>query len=473
MISQKKFSPATLKKVLAPVLKKYPLVTDIVDAINKQKGSALLIGGAVRDILLGIPVKDLDIEVHHITLTELEDILKQFGRVSLVGKSFGVLRLHGLDIDWSLPRTDSSGRKPQVTIDPNMSFEQAFKRRDLTINAMGIDLVTFNLIDPFGGQEDLAEGILRAPDRDLFIEDPLRFFRVMQFIGRFEMVPDATLNKLCKKMDISTVSNERIEAEFEKLLLKSKKPSLAIEWLNEIGRLAEILPEVAATRGVRQNPEYHPEGDVFEHTKQALDAAAESTFHNPQDKLVLMYAALCHDLGKVTTTKKIKGTLRSYGHDQAGAPLAKSLLKHITRKKDIIDTVALLVRYHMSPLQFTKANSSAAAYKRLATKLAPYTNLAMLAELTRADWRGRNAQKNNPLPQKTFAELEKFLQNAQDANVLLQAEQPILLGRDLMPDVEPGPRMGKLLKAAYEIQIEEGVADKKILKKRVLAGKKK
>lgn len=461
-------SPAALKKTIIPVLKKYPLVTKIVAAIDHEHGSALLVGGAVRDILLGLPVKDLDIEVHHLTLAKLEGILKKFGRVSLVGKSFGVLRLHSLDIDWSLPRTDSAGRKPKVTIDPNMSFEQAFKRRDLTINAMGIDLVTFKLVDPFSGQQDLAAGILRAPDATLFIEDPLRFFRVMQFIGRFEMLPDATLNKLCKAMDISTISRERIESEFEKLLLKSKKPSRALDWLDDIGRLAEILPEVAATRGVKQNPAYHPEGDVFEHTKQTLDAAAEIVFENSNDKLILMYAALCHDLGKAVTTQKVDGKIISYGHDKEGVPLAKSLLKRITAKRDIIETVALLVRHHMAPLQFVSEGAKAPAYKRLAHKLAPHTTLAMLAELARADWRGTNPEKDNPLPNKKFPELVTFLAQARKAHVLTDVEKPILLGRDLMPEISPGPRMGKLLKAAYDIQIEEGLADKKQLKKRVL-----
>ena len=229
-----------VQKLLNKLLEQQPVVQKIIDEIAKKGGRALLVGGAVRDLLsffngleMSGEIKDLDIEVHGITIDQLHQILAQFGPVSLVGKSFGVLRLHGLDIDWSLPRTDSSGRHPKVIIDPYMNFADAFKRRDLTINAMGIDLKTFELIDPWHGLHDLKLGILRAPSADLFIEDPLRLFRVMQFIGRFGMKPDDELNKICATMSLAGISTERIEGEFDKLFLKSKRPSLGIRWLRE------------------------------------------------------------------------------------------------------------------------------------------------------------------------------------------------------------------------------------------------
>ncbi len=249
--------------------------------------------------------------MYGLTTDQLEKILRSFGPVSLVGKSFGVLRLHGLDIDWSLPRADSAGRKPTVVIDPTMSFEQAFRRRDLTINAVGIDLHTYELIDPFNGQQDLTNKLLRPTDVQLFTEDPLRFFRVMQFIGRFEMEPTESLNVLCTKMDISHVSIERIETEFEKLLLKSVHPSRGIRWIATIGRLQDVLPELAATVGVAQNPQWHPEGDVFEHTMQALDAAAALPYTDKRTRLIILYAALCHDLGKAVTTEDVAGVWKS------------------------------------------------------------------------------------------------------------------------------------------------------------------
>ncbi len=456
-----------LQKKLQKLLTQYDQAQSIVQDIARNGGRVLLVGGAVRDLLLGLEIKDLDIEVHGLSLEELENILKKYGPVSLVGKAFGVLRLHSLDIDWSLPRTDAAGRKPQVIIDPNMTLEQAFARRDLTINAMGIDLITFELIDPFQGCYDLQNKVLRATDPDFFIEDPLRFFRVMQFVGRFEMKPDKKLNQICKKMDVSAVSRERIEKEFEKLFLKSKRPSLGIRWIYELSRLKELFPEIAALIGIPQDPQWHPEGDVFEHAMQALDAAALYNYDSDKIKLIILWAALCHDLGKIDTTKLIDGRWKSYEHDQEGEIVAKQLLQRITNNQDLIAAVSKLVKYHMMPGQFVRGGASPAAYKRLAKKLAPEVTLQMLADLALADRRGRNPKKNIPL-HIAVPEIETFLHNAEQLQVRVQIEEPILHGRDVMDIVPPGPKMGELLKQAYEIQIEQGIKDKEELKQRVL-----
>lgn len=449
------------------LLQTQPLVKKIISRIHEHKGRALLVGGAVRDLILGLPTKDLDIEIHGISLPDLETILQEFGPVSLVGKAFGVLRLHNLAIDWSIPRTDSTGRKPHVTLDPHLTFEQAFKRRDLTMNAMGIDLITYKLIDPFNGARDIQEKILRTPDPTFFIEDPLRFFRVMHFIGRFAMQPDAELQHICTTMDLKGISRERIEEEFTKLFLKSEQPARGIRWLNTIGRLHEILPELAATKNIAQNPEWHPEGDVFEHSMQALDAAARIPCATQQEKLILMYAALCHDLGKVSTTKEIDGIWRSHGHDVEGVPLATSLLKRITHNADLIKTVQVLVRHHMAPLHFTQEGAKASAYKRLAHALAPYTTLEMLSKLSTADALGRNAHKGIPLPEQIVPRVQEFLERAQQAHVVTQTEKPILYGADLMHIIQPGPEMGAMLAYAYEVQIEEEIKDKEVLLQRV------
>jgi tRNA nucleotidyltransferase (CCA-adding enzyme) len=455
------------QKNLDKILHEYPLVKKIAQAIDKHGGTTLLVGGAVRDLLLNLLVKDLDIEVHGISLNDLEKILAKFGTLSKVGKAFGVLRIHGLDTDWSVPRTDAAGRKPKVSIDPYMDVNHAFARRDLTINAMGIDLLSKKLIDPFDGYADLQQGVLRAPDNKRFVEDPLRFFRVMQFVGRFGFKPNKQLNMLCKKMDLSTISRERIETEFEKLLLKSKKPSLGFRWLAGIGRLQDVLPELAATEGVPQEKKWHPEGDVFEHTMQSLDAAAQFEYETNAQKLVLLYAALCHDLGKVTTTEKINGDVKSLGHELESARFAKKMLKRVTHKKDLIATVVKLVRYHMQPIQLLNGNAKPSAYKRLANKLSPEATLRMLAMLMLADKQGRSKVKGKPLT-KQFSDVKKFLQKAEKAQVADKAEKPILQGRDLLDVIKPGPQLGLLIKQAYEIQIKEGIKDKKELKKRVI-----
>ena len=427
-----------------------------------------MVGGAVRDLLLAVPVKDLDVEIHGLELEQLEEVLKEFGQVSLVGKVFGVLRLHGLDVDWSLPRADAPGRKPKVSIDPHMSFEDAFRRRDLTINAMGINLITGELVDPFNGVQDLENKVLRAPDPKFFVEDPLRLYRVMQFVGRFAMEPDDELNTLCKKMDISGVSRERIEQEFKKLLLRARKPSLGITWLDQIGRLAEIMPEITALKGVVQSETWHPEGDVFVHTIQTIDAAAALEYESEKEKLIIMYAALCHDLGKVSTTAADEeGNITSLGHAKESERLAKKLLKRITNNKDLIDAVCKLVRYHMHPVQLVRGEAKPSAYKRLANKLAPQATLRMLAKVSLADKRGRNPEGPEPLTVED-PEIEVFLKKSQELQVLESKEEPVLLGRDLLDEVGAGPHLGELVRQAYEIQIEEGIKDKEELKRRVL-----
>ena len=448
-------------------------IKPIIMALQQAQGKCFLVGGAVRDSILQRPLKDIDIEIHQLSVPQVENILKKFGRVELVGKAFGVFKIHGVNVDWSLPRLDEKGRKPKVTVDPFLDITEALRRRDLTMNAMAIDLETGNFIDPFHGLQDLKKGILRTPDKKFFIEDPLRFYRVMQFIGRFEMMPDKELDTICKAMDVSAVSKERISEEFEKLLLKSKRPSLAFRWLDSLGRLKKLFPELYALKGLMQGTKYHPEGDVFEHTMQVLDAAALLDYGSDQEKLVVMYAALCHDLGKVLVKTKREGVkVHFYGHEQKGLKPTKNLLRHITFEKKLIDRVLPLVKYHMAPVEFVKEGAKAPAYKRLANKLAPYGNLQMLALLACADILGRNKKSGYPL-QKETPEVDEFLEQSQDAFVLHKPEEPILKGRDLLGIVEPGPEMGKLLKRAYEIQIEEGISDKSELKVRIFVKKKK
>jgi tRNA nucleotidyltransferase (CCA-adding enzyme) len=449
--------------------KQYDKMYEIVAAIAQHNGRALLVGGAVRDLTMGRHVSDIDIEVHGLTEDQLEQILKQFGPVSLVGKAFGVLRVHGLDIDWSLPRADSSGRKPTVVIDPHMSIETAARRRDLTMNAMALDLVTGELLDPCGGMNDIKDKVLRTPDARFFIQDPLRFYRVMQFIGRFETYPDEELNTVCSQMDISHISRERIEEEFKKLLLLSARPSLGIRWLHAIGRLREVLPELAATVGVEQNPQWHPEGDVFEHTMQALDAAAiiAEKYDNEFDKLVLLYAALCHDLGKVTKTREVNGVIKSIDHEKDSKIFARTMLKRITHNIDLIDAVSSLVLYHMIPLQFVANKAKLPAYKKLANKLYYKVNILKLIDLCIADKRGRNGKSHEPLTC-DFSDVEIFRNNVEQAGVATNKIEPLLKGADMSDVVKPGPEMGRLLRLAYEQQIDHNITDKDVLKEYVI-----
>lgn len=464
---------------------KYSQLPAILDALCAEGARPYLVGGAVRDLMLELPVKDIDIEVHGISLEKLDAVLKQFGNVNHVGRSFGVLLLEGLPIDWALPRRDSSGRKPDVQIDPSMTIEEALVRRDLTMNAMAISYPQYLLIDPFGGMHDMHAKRLRAPDAKFFVEDPLRLFRVMQFVSRFEMEPDDELNDVCKTMSLDGISRERIEQECEKMLLRSRAPSLGLRWLNRIGRLQDLFPELAATRGVVQPLQWHPEGDVLEHSFQAVDAAAmiirnemasvfgdERCVLDSRDALTLLYTALFHDLGKQdSTVVHPDGKVTSHGHEITGVPLVRACMKRITSNTTLIDTVSVLVRHHMAPGIFIKQGAHDAAYKRLASKLAPHTTMHMLSLLAFADRAGRNGEGNVPLDVADEV-IVQFAQRAHDVAVLHEAEKPILQGRDLLDVEKPGPRLGELVRRAYEIQINEGIKDLVTLRARVLKEQK-
>lgn len=471
-----------------------PLIP-LVHAIKKKGGICYLVGGSVRDLILNRSLKDLDIEVHKIDLQDLEGVLRCFGPVRMVGKQFGVLRLDTLDADWSIPRRDSKGRKPVVHLDPEMSIAEAFRRRDVTMNAMGIDLndialrfdhlytiavqqdsINFldhiTIVDPFEGLNDLKKGKLRAVDKELFLEDPLRFFRVMQFVGRFEMTPDNQLNEICKTMKLADsqtgqpIARERIFEELKKLLLKSCEPSRGFRWLARIGRLKEVFPSIDDLRGVIQRSDVHPEGDVFEHTMQSLDAAAllKGEFTYEYDQLVVMLGTLCHDFGKVNTTDE---ELHAYGHEKEGVEVAKKFLKSITDDISLTKGTCALVLHHMKPFAFVRQQAGKQAYKRLALALKPEVSIRHLAAVACADSLGRNAKEPKPLSG-PCAQVNEFIEIAQSINVHYAPEPPVLRGRDIADIVTPGPEMGKMLDLAYHIQIDEGIQDPAELKKRII-----
>lgn len=450
-------------------------IKKIVHTCHQAGGELLLVGGAVRDLLLGLPLKDFDIEIHKLPVETVQKLLSQFGHVRLVGKQFGVFKIDGIVADWSLPRTDGTGRKPTVVVDHNLSYHDAFGRRDLTINAMGLNLITGELIDPYNGQKDLKSGILRAPRPEFFIQDPLRFFRVVQFIGRFQMTPEHSFEELLATMSLEGVSIERIHSEYEKLFLLSERPSLGLRWLNKIGRLQELLPELAATVGIEQRLDYHPEGDVFEHTMQAVDAAAQLVRKYELDKkdaVMLIISAVCHDLGKVTTTRMHEGRLISWNHEIEGVAPAQKLLVALTPVESIKRAVLKMVRYHMMPGALIKNGAKNAAYKRLAVNLAPEVTPFQLSLLAQADKRGRNHLSHIPLDEPAVNEVMQFDAKIKELGLLNGPEKAIIQGADLLDVCPAGPALGKMVEEAYTIQIEEGITNKAELKQRVLEKRK-
>ena len=443
-------------------------VLEVAARVARAGGRALIVGGYVRDRFLGLDTKDLDIEVHGLEIARLEEVLRSFGEVIAVGRAFGVLRVKGIDIDFSLPRRDSkTGRGHRgflVELDPGLGYTEAARRRDLTMNSMALDPLTGEVLDPHGGREDIARGILRATDPQHFAEDSLRGLRVAQFRARFELVPDAELRRLSAALDLSDLPAERVYEELKKLLLKGRRPSLGFEFLQET-RLLRFFPELAAMVGVPQDPEWHPEGTVWEHTLLVLDEAARDRSGSEDEDLVLLLGALLHDVGKPSTTFEEGGRIRSPSHEDVGVPIARAFLERLRTPLAITEAVAALVRHHLAPAQFAQGNASPKAYRRLARKLeAAGTTVAMLHRVARADHFGRGTP--DALARR-FPAGDEFLRHASELAVELEPPADAVLGRHLIArGYAPGPWFGKVLERCREIQDETGwTAPDRILEK--------
>ncbi len=436
-----------------------PKILEIARALGQAGGRALVVGGFVRDHLLGRQSKDIDIEVHGLSLDAVEAVLARFGRVLSVGKAFGVFRLDGLDVDISLPRRDSKvgagHRGFDVSVDPHLGIAEATERRDLTINSILMDPLTGEIIDPQHGQADLEAGVLRATSPRYFAEDPLRGLRVVQFAARFEMTPDVELLDLCRPLDISELPGERIFAEMRKLL-SAQRPSLGLAVLKDSDQL-RFFPELAALVGVRQDPLWHPEGDVFTHTAMVVDAAAELRRGEPDDE-ALMFAALCHDLGKPTTTTFEHGRIRSKGHEAAGVDLCRNWLTRLVAPNALVEQVATLVARHLAPVALVTGKATPKAYRRLARHLSTSgVSLALLERLARADALGRST---DDAKRGVFPTGDLFLQRASELEVTQQPPNDVVLGRHLIArGLQPGKQFGAILARCRDLQDETGWDD--------------
>lgn len=434
----------------------------IAAAIHDAGGYAILVGGRVRDVLLEIPSKDDDIEVFGLTLEALEKVLARFGRITHAGRAFGVLRVKGIDVDFSLPRTDSKVAKGhtgfEVTYDPEMTFEDAARRRDVTINSLGWDISNGELLDPFDGQKDLNDKILRATDPAHFSEDPLRGLRVAQFAARFEMTPDDELKRLCAELDLSELSVERILAELDKILLKSNRPSIAFEFLRETS-LLRFFPEIESMIDVPQEADWHPEGDVFVHTMMVLDEAASMRRDDDDDdNRPLMYGALCHDLGKPLTTEHVEGRIRSHNHDTEGVRVTERFLGRLKAPANLIRQVAALVKHHLAPGLYDRGGAKPKAYRRLARELdAAGTSMELLLRVATADHLGRTTEDARA---RRFPAGDHFRRQMEELEIQDEAPQDVVLGRHLIArGMKPGTSFGAILERCREVQDEHGWTD--------------
>ena len=446
-------------------------VLKIARAVEAQGGRAVAVGGFVRDQFLGIPSKDLDIEVFGLSLDNLQAILATFGEVHTVGKSFGVLQIKGLPVDFSLPRKDSKvapgHRGFEITFDKTLSFEEAARRRDLTINSIGLDILTDEILDPFDGRGDLEQGILRATDARYFSEDPLRGVRVAQFAARFEMQPDAELIELSSRLDLSELPGERLWEEFRKLLLQGRRPSVGLAFLHT-SRLLRFFPELDAIVGVPQDAQWHPEGDVWTHTLMVVDEAAKLRDGGALDA-AMMFGALCHDFGKplCTETDAASGRITSRGHEELGVEPARQFLARLRASNELTAQVAALVRHHLAPYAFIKHGAKAGAFRRLARSLGEVgLDMLTLSRVSTADFRGRTTPDARAGDDPYGA---AFLEQAHKLAVADKAQPDVVLGRHLIAKgLKPGREFAAILKRARDVQDEYGWSDAEQILEKVL-----
>jgi len=421
--------------------------------------SSYLVGGCVRDWLLGMPHKDFDIEVFGVSYEQLAASLSRWGRTDLVGRSFGVLKLtlpDGRQFDFSIPRRDAKVAPGHqgfaVSFDPAITPKEAAARRDFTLNALMFDPRTGQVLDFFGGQADLKNRVLRHTS-EAFQEDPLRVLRGMQFAARFDLLPAPETVALCQTMMTSypELATERVREEWFKWAAKSVAPSAGLKFLFATGWI-EHFPELQALVGTPQEPDWHPEGDVFTHTGHCCDALAKLPDWQKADeesRIVYMLAVLAHDFGKPSTTQRVMkdGRMRivSPGHDEAGVPLAERFLNRINAPGAVRERVLPLVLNHMAHLSTVTDRF----VRRLAKRLAPETIEGLFLVIT-ADSFGRPPQP--PVVPEGVAALKA---KAAELQVQAAAPKPILLGRHLIElGLQPGKQFGEILDAAFEAQLE-------------------
>jgi tRNA nucleotidyltransferase (CCA-adding enzyme) len=429
-----------------------PGVQRVLAAIRAAGGHPMLVGGCVRDALMGIPSKDTDVEVYGVTDPDaLAAALGSAGKVTEAGKSFGVFKVRAghTEVDVSLPRRESKAgaghRGFAVIPDGSLGFAEASARRDFTVNALMADPETGEIIDCHGGLADLGAGVLRHTS-EAFAEDPLRVLRGVQFAARFgfTMAPETVI--MCRTLidSYADLSGERVWGEFEKIGTRGCHISRALTVLGSTW-WASLYPQLHNMCGIRQDRTWHPEGDVWTHAGLAADQAArlaDEAGVSGTDRLVIVFAALLHDVGKVThTQRRADGRITSHGHAQAGAAPAWVFLHSIGCPEGIISRIIPLIQEHMS----CTGRPTKPAVRRLVRRLAPAT-LAELALVCAADRKGRG----NPDATSTA---DAWLDMGRDLQVTERPAKGLLTGDHLIAaGMTPGPAFRPLLAAALSAQ---------------------
>lgn len=422
------------------------MAREVARLVAEKGGRTFYVGGYVRDAMLHRENKDVDIEVHGISPKDLEEILDSLGQRMTIGESFGIFGLKGCSLDIAMPRKESvrgqGHRDFDIFVDPFIGTEAAARRRDFTCNALMEDVLTGEILDHFGGMEDMQAGVLRHVCSRSFREDPLRVLRAAQFAARFGFRAAAETVALCRGMELQHLPRERIEGELKKALLKAERPSIFFEVLREMDQLDHWFPELKALIGVPQNPVYHSEGDVWTHTMMVLDEAAKLR-HRAANPYWFMLTALVHDFGKAVCTEERDGILHAYDHEIRGLPLAEAFLRRITGETRLMEYVLNLTEYHMKPNTAAGARSAPKVTTRMFDRSVDPEGLICIAL---ADDRGR-------ITMAPATDHEAFLYERLEIFRELMS-RPYVMGKDLIEaGLKPGVEFTEILAYAHKLRL--------------------
>ena len=438
-------------------------VRKIAELVRAAGGRALMVGGSVRDLLLGgLAVKDVDLEVFGLSADRLQQVVGAAFGYDACGLSFGVLKVKHYDIDIALPRRESKRgtghRGFLIDADPDLSVPEAASRRDFTVNAMYYDPLEDRFEDPYGGVADLRNRVLRHVSPK-FVEDPLRVLRGMQFVARFGLEPAPETVDVCRTMTTEGLPPERLFEEWAKLFTKGVHLGKGLAFLRATG-WTKYFPELERLIGCEQDPGWHPEGDVWNHTCLCLDAFArrrDERGRDAEEDVVVGLAVLCHDFGKPFTTvyDPVKGRVRSPGHDVAGVEPTLSFLRRLTNEQRLLNEVPPLVREHMQPYAMWKGKVGDAAVRRLATRV---RRIDRLIRVCHADDEGRPPECRGGTS--AGADLKWLEETAERLRIAAEVPKPILMGRHLIAmGYKPSGKFKVWLDACYEAQLDGKFGD--------------
>lgn len=437
-------------------MKNKQILVEIATKIHNLGGDVYYVGGYVRDNILGLDNKDIDVEIHNISLEDTLSILRGYGKVDEVGKQFGVLKVWGLDIDFAFPRSERKvGEKHtdfEVDIDPYIGLKNASKRRDFTMNSILQNVLTNEYVDFYGGISDIKQKVICYVAEETFIEDSLRPLRACQFASRLDFEISPEVISLSQQMSYKQLSKERIKVELDKALL-SKNPAKAFNYLLEMGILEQILPEIARLKDCPQNITYHPEGDVWKHTMLVLNEGA-LVKHKAKEPLYFMYACLLHDIGKPKSTILEDGKYTSKGHDIEGSKICVQVLDKITTEKDLKKYVEKMTLYHM------KAHSLLKIKEFKVSKMMLDVEMNDLLLLNFCDISGREVSESQVNRVKEFKQKENLvrkLSNGSFGEII-----PYIQGKDLINlGLSPSKEFKTILDNCFLLQLT-GKSEKEI-----------